>query len=86
MMKRLAALAATIALVLAGEAGAAEWPIKPIKIVVAYAADGANDLLARAFAERGEDPESVNRLFPLKRQALLLQNTNRGRHLFQGFV
>jgi hypothetical protein len=35
MMKRLAALAATIALILAGEAGAAEWPIKPVKIVVA---------------------------------------------------
>ena len=55
MMKRLAALAALIALMLAGSQGraeAAEWPTKPVKIVVAYAAGGANDLLARVFAEQ----------------------------------
>jgi tripartite-type tricarboxylate transporter receptor subunit TctC len=57
MMKRLfAALAASIVLVLAGSAQrsaqAAEWPTKPVKIVVAYAAGGANDLLARVFAEQ----------------------------------
>jgi tripartite-type tricarboxylate transporter receptor subunit TctC len=33
-------------------AGAAEWPTKPVRIVVAYAAGGANDLLARVFAEQ----------------------------------
>jgi tripartite-type tricarboxylate transporter receptor subunit TctC len=33
-------------------APAAEWPTKPVRIVVAYAAGGANDLLARVFAER----------------------------------
>jgi tripartite-type tricarboxylate transporter receptor subunit TctC len=55
MMKRPAALAALIALMLAGSQGraeAAEWPTKPVKIVVAYAAGGANDLLARVFAEQ----------------------------------
>jgi tripartite-type tricarboxylate transporter receptor subunit TctC len=57
MMKRLlAALAASAALVLTGgaqgSAQAAEWPTKPVKIVVAYAAGGANDLLARVFAEQ----------------------------------
>jgi tripartite-type tricarboxylate transporter receptor subunit TctC len=53
MMKRLlVALTAMIALNLTGGVGAAEWPTKPVKIVVAYAAGGANDLLARVFAER----------------------------------
>ena len=56
MMKRPAALAALIALMLAGgaqgRAAAADWPTKPVKIVVAYAAGGANDLLARVFAEQ----------------------------------
>jgi tripartite-type tricarboxylate transporter receptor subunit TctC len=57
MMKRLlAALAAAIALMptggAQGSAHAAEWPTKPVKIVVAYAAGGANDLLARVFAEQ----------------------------------
>ncbi len=33
-------------------AAAAEWPAKPVKIIVAYAAGGANDLLARVFAEQ----------------------------------
>jgi tripartite-type tricarboxylate transporter receptor subunit TctC len=40
------------ALILTGGTLAAEWPTKPVKIVVAYAAGGANDLLARVFAER----------------------------------
>ena len=30
-------------------AAAADWPAKPVKIVVAYSAGGANDLLARTF-------------------------------------
>jgi tripartite-type tricarboxylate transporter receptor subunit TctC len=33
-------------------AAAADWPAKPVKIIVAYSAGGANDLLARTFGER----------------------------------
>ena len=54
-MKRLgAALAAFVmgALVPLAAAQAAEWPAKPVRIIVPYAAGGANDLLARVFAER----------------------------------
>jgi tripartite-type tricarboxylate transporter receptor subunit TctC len=51
-MKRLVAVAATIAVILTGSTQGAEWPTKPVKIVLAYAAGGANDLLARVFAER----------------------------------
>ncbi len=51
-MKRLAAVLAFLTFALIGVAGATEWPAKPVKIVVAYAAGGANDLLARVFAER----------------------------------
>jgi tripartite-type tricarboxylate transporter receptor subunit TctC len=42
----------TIAALLPAGAGAAEWPAKPVRIVVAYAAGGATDLLARVFAEQ----------------------------------
>jgi tripartite-type tricarboxylate transporter receptor subunit TctC len=52
MMKRWLAAVVAIALTIAGGAQAAEWPTKPVKIIVAYAAGGANDLLARVFAER----------------------------------
>jgi tripartite-type tricarboxylate transporter receptor subunit TctC len=52
-MKRLmAALAAALVLTTAGAVRAAEWPTKPVRIIVAYAAGGANDLLARVFAEQ----------------------------------
>ena len=54
MNRILAFLAVVAAFVLAGSCGkvaAAEWPAKPVKIIVAYAAGGANDLLARVFAE-----------------------------------
>src|ERR1700754_4752337 len=30
----------------------AEWPDKPVRIIVAYAAGGANDLLGRVFADQ----------------------------------
>lgn len=33
-------------------ARAADWPIKPVRLVVAYSAGGANDLLGRVFAEQ----------------------------------
>lgn len=46
------ALGLAIAACLGVLAEAAEWPAKPVRIVVAYAAGGANDLLARVFAEQ----------------------------------
>ncbi|MDO8598363.1 MAG: tripartite tricarboxylate transporter substrate binding protein, partial [Sulfuricaulis sp.] len=33
-------------------AHAADWPTKPVRLVVAYAAGGANDLLGRVFADQ----------------------------------
>jgi tripartite-type tricarboxylate transporter receptor subunit TctC len=54
-MKRLgAATAALVMMTLAPfpAALAAEWLSKPVRIIVPYAAGGANDLLARVFAER----------------------------------
>ena len=30
----------------------AEWPDKPVRVIVAYAAGGANDLLGRVFADQ----------------------------------
>src|SRR6185312_8484479 len=30
----------------------AEWPDKPVKVIVPYAAGGANDLLGRVFADQ----------------------------------
>jgi tripartite-type tricarboxylate transporter receptor subunit TctC len=55
MITRRSAMLAMLGLVaLAGTpaVSAAEWPTKPVKIVVAYSAGGANDLIARVFAER----------------------------------
>lgn len=40
------------ALWLMGTANAADWPSKPVHVIVAYAAGGANDLLGRVFAEQ----------------------------------
>ena len=37
---------------LIGTANAADWPTKPVHVIVAYAAGGANDLLGRVFAEQ----------------------------------
>jgi tripartite-type tricarboxylate transporter receptor subunit TctC len=51
-------IAGTLALTLATltlqakPAAAAEWPDKPVRVVVAYSAGGANDLLGRVFAEQ----------------------------------
>jgi tripartite-type tricarboxylate transporter receptor subunit TctC len=54
-MKRLRAALAAFAMAAAlipSAAGAAEWPTKPVRIIVPYAAGGAGDLLARVFGER----------------------------------
>ena len=48
----LAAVAATLSGMVLGGAAGADWPAKPVRIIVAYAAGGANDLLGRVFAER----------------------------------
>ena len=54
--KRLALAAALVlaALGLAAPAAPAhaEWPDKPVRVIVAYAAGGANDLLGRVFADQ----------------------------------
>src|SRR5215471_10732032 len=47
-----AAISVASALIFSTAAQAAEWPTKPVKVVVAYAAGGANDLLARVFADQ----------------------------------
>ena len=46
------ALGVAIAPPMSAGAAAADWPTKPVRIVVAYAAGGATDLLARIFAEQ----------------------------------
>lgn len=50
MMGRPAAVAALVAALMA-PAGAADWPAKPVRIVVSYGPGGAADTLARLFAE-----------------------------------
>ena len=47
-----AVLAAASAVMLSsGAVGAADWPTRPVRVIVSYAAGGANDLLGRVFAE-----------------------------------
>jgi tripartite-type tricarboxylate transporter receptor subunit TctC len=53
-MRRAAALiavAGSLAL-LSGAAASQDWPNKPVRVIVAYAAGGANDLLGRVFSEQ----------------------------------
>lgn len=48
-----AAVAALLAvLVMPSQRAAAEWPDKPVRVIVPYSAGGANDLLGRVFAEQ----------------------------------
>ena len=51
-MKHLLAGLIVVAGAVVSPAHAQEWPSKPVRVVVAYAAGGANDLLGRVFAER----------------------------------
>jgi tripartite-type tricarboxylate transporter receptor subunit TctC len=52
-LKRIiAALAALGALLIANHVGAAEWPVKPVRIIVPYGPGGAADTMARVFADR----------------------------------
>src|SRR5262245_31810860 len=43
--------AASVLLLASGAAAASDWPTKPVRVIVSYAAGGANDLLGRVFAE-----------------------------------
>ena len=48
-----AAVAACLAIfVMPAGRAAAEWPDKPVRVIVPYVAGGANDLLGRVFAEQ----------------------------------
>ena len=51
MYRLTAATIAALVLMTPGRA-AAEWPDKPVRVIVAYAAGGANDLLGRVFADQ----------------------------------
>ncbi|GGX95583.1 recombinase RecA [Litchfieldella qijiaojingensis] len=51
----LAAMATTIGVGLAGATMAAEYPTKPIEVIVAYGAGGSTDTMARIFAKYAEE-------------------------------
>jgi tripartite-type tricarboxylate transporter receptor subunit TctC len=51
-MRKLLASLTVLFVVVSSPALAQAWPTKPVRVIVAYAAGGANDLLGRVFAER----------------------------------
>jgi tripartite-type tricarboxylate transporter receptor subunit TctC len=51
-MKRLLSAIASVALVTAFAAQAADWPTKPVRIIVPFAAGGSADTLGRAFGDQ----------------------------------
>ena len=51
-MKAIAGIVAALCLLLHTNANAQGWPNKPVRVIVPYAAGGANDLLGRVFAEK----------------------------------
>lgn len=51
-MHRAALAVAVIGLATLSSPALAEWPDKPVRIIVAYSAGGANDLLGRVFADQ----------------------------------
>jgi tripartite-type tricarboxylate transporter receptor subunit TctC len=52
MVKVIAALVASVALILATGARAEEWPTHPLTMINPFAAGGPNDVVARLFAQR----------------------------------
>jgi len=51
-MKRMLAALIALNVAMPAAAPAADWPTKPVRVIVAYAAGGANDLLGRVFSEQ----------------------------------
>ncbi len=52
MLRAALAFAALVAATTINSPARAEWPDKPVRVIVAYAAGGANDLLGRVFADQ----------------------------------
>ena len=52
MLRAALAFTALVAATTINSPARAEWPDKPVRVIVAYAAGGANDLLGRVFADQ----------------------------------
>ncbi len=55
MIKRLAVVAAALTSLIAGTAGAGDYPDRPIRMVVGYSAGGPTDVIARVLAKNMSD-------------------------------